>query len=292
VIADESQLRQQIASQNDWLFRSNGVFGVQEGRDGVDGEAWGLGLKNFTRQDRIAGPADSTSKSEDNIPQSRRALTKEDAQELNRQLMEQSQADDSKQAAPTPARSLGRGERESQARSGPAEPPSSREREFDGSAPAEWPQDAPALAGRRGGGFGGGGLGGGSEGMFAGDRWSAAGGLSVDFAIPEEGQKLVFTKIGGDPALALRALPRRSMETGLGLAWTAVWLTLGVGAFVAINRTGRVATIGRLVPAGLTVLGVLGFFLLPAPASSLAFAVFAAGAALVAWQRGRGEREA
>jgi hypothetical protein len=108
------------------------------------------------------------------------------------------------------------------------------------------------------------------------------GGLSLGFELPTTGRKLVFSKAGGDPKLALALRPRESIRWGLNLVWTAVWLTIGIGTVMAVRgaSTGRLS---RQVPIALAVLGVLGFLVLPSPLSGCAFATFVIASIVVAW---------
>ncbi|MBC8168013.1 MAG: hypothetical protein H7Y20_19355, partial [Bryobacteraceae bacterium] len=65
--------------------------------------------------------------------------------------------------------------------------------------------------------------------------WTQAGGLSLGFELPTTGQKLVFSKAGGDPKLALGLRPQESVRWGLNLVWTLVWLTVGLGVAIAMR---------------------------------------------------------
>lgn len=124
-------------------------------------------------------------------------------------------------------------------------------------------------------------------GNVAGLQGSAAsrpptGGLSLGFELPTTGRKLVFSKAGGDPKLALTLRPRESIRWGLNLVWTAVWLTIGIGTVTAV-RSASVGRLSRQVPVALAVLGVLGFLVLPSPLSGCAFATFVIASIVVAW---------
>ena len=113
--------------------------------------------------------------------------------------------------------------------------------------------------------------------------WTQAGGLSLGFELPLTGQKLVFTKAGGDPKLALGLRPQESVRFGLNLAWTLVWLAVGVVIALAAISGAATNGLARRAPLVVAVIGVLGFFLLPSPLSLLSFLAFAGASVAVAW---------
>ena len=113
--------------------------------------------------------------------------------------------------------------------------------------------------------------------------WTQAGGLSLGFELPTTGQKLVFSKAGGDPKLALGLRPQESIRFGLSLAWTLVWLAVGLGVVIAVHSGTTLARLARRAPLAVAVIGVLGFFLLPSPLNVLSFLAFIAGSIIVAW---------
>lgn len=113
--------------------------------------------------------------------------------------------------------------------------------------------------------------------------WTQAGGLSLGFELPMTGQKLVFTKAGGDPKLALGLRPQESVRFGLNLVWTFVWLAVGLGIALAVSSGAATTGLARRAPLVVAVIGVLGFFLLPSPLSLLSFFAFAGASVVVAW---------
>lgn len=113
--------------------------------------------------------------------------------------------------------------------------------------------------------------------------WKQAGGLSLDFSLPATGRKLVFSKAGGDPKLALAVRPQESIRWGLNLVWSAIWITIGVGIAAAVHSASSVRRISTLLPIAVAVLGVLGFFVLPRPLSTGAFVTFVIASLIVAW---------
>jgi hypothetical protein len=112
--------------------------------------------------------------------------------------------------------------------------------------------------------------------------WTTAGGLSLDMAVPQDGQKLTFSKSGGDARLALGLRPRAALETGFGVAWTVVWLVIGLGLIAALARTDAMAAILHRLPPVLAAIGLAWYFLLPA--ALVGFALFVVGAICLGWQ--------
>lgn len=275
--AGEQLQRAQIARQNEQLFLDNALRAQETAAIGKS-DLFSLSLKTS------AAPPDAASQraTDDELAIRQRrhgGLTEQRARELSRELLEQAPQNQgvpqSQQPGPTPLRGR-RGMREGKAAGQKKEPMPSRS-ETDGA----FRSAVGAAAGFGGGaGFGTSRL----DEIAAADAWILPGGLSLDIELPRVGQKLVFDKVGGDPTLALLALPRKSLETSVGMLWTAVWLALGFGAFVVISRSGRVAAVGRLLPAACVVLGVLGFFLLPGLAAWIAFGLFVVGAGLLAYR--------
>ena len=113
--------------------------------------------------------------------------------------------------------------------------------------------------------------------------WKQTGGLSLDFALPATGRKLVFSKAGGDPKLALAVRPQESIRWGLNLVWSVIWLTIGVSIAVAVHSASGVRRIATLLPVTVAVLSVVGFVVLPPPLSGCAFVAFVVASLVVAW---------
>ena len=90
-------------------------------------------------------------------------------------------------------------------------------------------------------------------------------------------QKLTFTKVSGDPKLALALQPRETLEVGFGMVWTVIWLTLGIGLTVVLRGPQAGAGIRRHSPHAMIAVGLIVFFLLPAPISWLGFVLFLIG---------------
>jgi hypothetical protein len=115
--------------------------------------------------------------------------------------------------------------------------------------------------------------------------WTAAGGLSLDVTVPQEGQKLTFSKSGGDARLALGVRPRASLEVGFGLGWAIVWSLVGLGLIAAVGRADALAALVHRMPLLAIGVGLAWYFLLPA--GPLGFALFVLGAVSFGWQNRR-----
>ncbi|MEX0703548.1 MAG: hypothetical protein WD069_15745 [Planctomycetales bacterium] len=109
--------------------------------------------------------------------------------------------------------------------------------------------------------------------------------IEVDVPIPADATVLAFTKVGGDPRLALSVRPRESLETGVGLLWSLVWLAVGIGAAVAFHRAQPRRELTHRVAWACVAVGIVGFFLLAAPLSWGALALAVAAGLVVALRR-------
>jgi hypothetical protein len=172
--------------------------------------------------------------------------------------------------------------------------------------PNQWPRygaiaglvtgEQPFIGGK-GAPAGGGGTGGGggilgrrdlADGVAVIDMpgWSSVGGLSLKIDVPQEGQKLTFSKSGGDARLALGLRPRESLEAGFGLTWTALWLLVAVGLIVALSQADASRALARRLPPIAAGLGLAWYLLLPA--APIGFALFVLGSVCLGWQHRRG----
>ncbi len=111
-----------------------------------------------------------------------------------------------------------------------------------------------------------------------------AGGLSLGIDLPTSGRKLVFTKVGGDPKLALVVRSQESLRRGISLIWSAVWLLMGVTILLTLRKESWRNRLPNLLPWGAVVLGILGFFALPAPFNLGSFLLSLLGTFPVAWR--------
>jgi hypothetical protein len=150
----------------------------------------------------------------------------------------------------------------------------------------------PGQAAGGGGGMGGMGIDVQAGTAIAGDPmaqglpgWTTAGGLSLDIAVPQDGQKLTFSKSGGDARLALGLRPRAALETGFGLVWTIAWIVIGLALVAALARTDAVAAVVHRLPPIATAVGLAWYFLLPAAGAG--FMLFVLGAVCLGWQHRR-----
>jgi hypothetical protein len=109
------------------------------------------------------------------------------------------------------------------------------------------------------------------------------GGLSLGFDLPTTGRKLVFTKTGGDPKLALSVRPQESIRWGLTLVWTIVCIGLGAAVALAVRGKSATARLTRQFPIAIAAIGVLGFIVLPVPLNACSFVVFVAASIFVGW---------
>ncbi|GEM_PF-2088556 len=116
-------------------------------------------------------------------------------------------------------------------------------------------------------------------------KWAQADGLSLDIEVPVDGQAISFSKVSGNPKLALSVRPRESVEAGLGMVWTLVWLAVGIGLAGLLSRARAGSAIFHSLPKAMVGVGLVAFFLFVNPAVAwLGFAVFLMGAALLGFQ--------
>jgi hypothetical protein len=108
-------------------------------------------------------------------------------------------------------------------------------------------------------------------------RPHSPGTLSLVFEIPKEGQKLVFTKAGGDPKLTVELRPRKSLEVLFGTLWMLPWIFLLLLTIRLFGNSRHAASAWRQLPFGLIVVGLLLFVVLPAPVCFVGLALVAAG---------------
>jgi hypothetical protein len=119
----------------------------------------------------------------------------------------------------------------------------------------------------------------------SGGKWTQAGGLSLAIQLPTDGQVLSFSKVSGEPKLALSVRPRESVETGFGLIWTAVWIAIGLAVAGLLSRAGSTRAILHGLPKAMVGVGLVVFFLFPYVALAwLGFLTFVAGAIAIAYQ--------
>lgn len=117
-----------------------------------------------------------------------------------------------------------------------------------------------------------------------GEQWrKPTGGLSLGFELPTTGKKLVFSKVGGDPKLAVAVRPQETVRWGLNLVWSAIWLGIGLGIAIAVRSATSSGRLPHQLLIAIGALSVLGFIVLPAPLNGCAFVTFLIVALVVAW---------
>ncbi len=112
------------------------------------------------------------------------------------------------------------------------------------------------------------------------DYRPATGSLSLKFEIRQIGQKLVFTKVGGDPRLTVALRSRKTLDRAFDVVWLIVWTALGGALAVTFGISGRTFAGRRLLPCIVIAVGLVWFLLLPFPVSYVGLAAMAAGTAL------------
>lgn len=118
--------------------------------------------------------------------------------------------------------------------------------------------------------------------------WTNTTGLSLDINIPQNGQKLTFSKSGGDARLAVGLRPRASMEAGFNLIWTGVWVAVAIGVAAAFARQNATACLSQQFPLLFIAVGLIWYLLLPVQFAG--FALFMTGGLIFCWQRRRGAK--
>ena len=114
-------------------------------------------------------------------------------------------------------------------------------------------------------------------------HWSQVGGLSLAVDIPKDGRVLKFTKVSGEPKLALTLRSRELLDTGLGVIWTAVWIGIGAVLLFTFGRVGsRSSSTSAAVGVVLFGAGLASYLVLPNPLATLGFVAFVVGAITIA----------
>jgi hypothetical protein len=109
------------------------------------------------------------------------------------------------------------------------------------------------------------------------------GGLSLGFELPTTGKKLVFSKAGGDPKLALAVRPQETVRWGLNLVWSGIWLAIGIGIALAVRSSSMSGRLPQQLLVAIAALSILGFIVLPTPLNGCAFVMFVVVALVIAW---------
>lgn len=150
--------------------------------------------------------------------------------------------------------------------------------------------------------FGGGGLGGGGGGAEVpqglrqsladseSPEWTRVGGLSLPVDLPQPGYKLSFSKVSGEPKLALRFRSREVIDTGIGLVWTLVWLGVAAALVTGFRRVSAVSELRTMLAWILLAGGLAVFVVLPLPLSACGFLSFIAGLLMILVKFARRQR--
>jgi hypothetical protein len=109
------------------------------------------------------------------------------------------------------------------------------------------------------------------------------GGLSLGFDLPTTGRKLVFSKAGGDPKLALAVRPQETVRWGLNLVWSGIWLAIGIGIALAVRSSSMSGRLPQQLLIAIAALSILGFVVLPSPLNGCAFMTFVVVSLVIAW---------
>jgi hypothetical protein len=113
------------------------------------------------------------------------------------------------------------------------------------------------------------------------------GGLSLQIEMPVAGQKLVFSKAGGDAKLALSVRPQASVEWGLGGLWFLAWAAVAIVVLAALRSPEHRQRWLQRTPWVLAVIAGVAVLLAPSPWQVLAWAFFAVAAGWIAWTHRR-----
>ncbi len=151
-------------------------------------------------------------------------------------------------------------------------------------------------AGGGAGGMGGGGAGNADDGIALGDQdqlhefaelqgagWTQPGGLSLPIELPTAGQKLIFSKAGGDAKLGLHLRTRQSLQRAFGIGWAAICLAAAGCIVFALQRPQWRAALGRRLPLAVAGVAAIAALFLVSTLSTVAIAVFVIAAGVAAW---------
>ncbi|WP_010583396.1 hypothetical protein [Schlesneria paludicola] len=93
----------------------------------------------------------------------------------------------------------------------------------------------------------------------------SARGLSLGIELPLAGQKVVFSKVGGDPKLAILVRSQAALRSGIGFLWSIVWIAAGILVLMALRQPMAKVALGRLAPFLASTVGLIGVCTLPMP---------------------------
>jgi len=107
--------------------------------------------------------------------------------------------------------------------------------------------------------------------------WTRVGGLSLPVDIPATGQELRFSKVSGQPKLALQIRSRDVVGKGVGLVWTGVWIGIAVFLITTFRNVRRPADMWQPAAWILLAGGLISFLALPGGWSDFGFVCFGTG---------------
>ncbi|MDA1164426.1 MAG: hypothetical protein O3B13_15135 [Planctomycetota bacterium] len=110
-----------------------------------------------------------------------------------------------------------------------------------------------------------------------GPQWTKVGGLSLPIDIPVTEDSLSFSRVGGEPKLALRIRSRELIDTGVGFVWTLVWLGIAGTLIMAFSRASSARELWQSAVWILFLGGLVSFLVLPSVLSGLGFLAFVLG---------------
>jgi hypothetical protein len=96
--------------------------------------------------------------------------------------------------------------------------------------------------------------------------WTSSGGLSLLIEIPTDGQKLSFSKVGGEPRLMLGVRPHQTLQMALGFLWTAIWAIILLVVLATLRRPQATVVLARRLPWFIAGLGLLLYCMVPSQA--------------------------
>ncbi len=113
--------------------------------------------------------------------------------------------------------------------------------------------------------------------------WTQAGGISLKFNIPIHGHKLVFTKINGQPKLALNVRPESAYKNGFALLWTLFWCLILIGLVRFGSRFTHSEVAQVRLGSLLVLIGLAGWIFLSGGLAVFAIVAFVIGAMSLAY---------
>ncbi|WP_298867828.1 hypothetical protein [uncultured Gimesia sp.] len=114
--------------------------------------------------------------------------------------------------------------------------------------------------------------------------WTQAGGISLKFEIPLKGHKLVFSKINGQPKLALNVRSENTYKMGSAVLWTLFWSVILIGLVWSVSRCPQSASAQKGLGAIMIFIGLAGWLLLSGGIAAFAMVCFVSGVICFAYR--------